>query len=85
MNIKLRWKNPWTYIFIISTVLTAIGVDPTTFTSWEAVKVSFMGLINNPFLLGTAFITVIGIFYDPTTAGFGDSKQALTYTSPKKD
>ena len=28
---------------------------------------------------------MVGVIADPTTAGVADSKQAMTYTSPKKD
>ena len=28
---------------------------------------------------------MLGVIADPTTAGLSDSKQALTYTSPKQD
>lgn len=32
-----------------------------------------------------AILAILGIVTDPTTAGVGDSAQALTYTEPKKD
>ena len=32
-----------------------------------------------------AALTILGIVTDPTTAGIGDSKQALTYETPKKE
>ena len=32
-----------------------------------------------------AVLTILGIVTDPTTAGVGDSKQAMTYTTPKED
>lgn len=28
---------------------------------------------------------MVGVIADPTTNGLSDSKQAMTYTSPKKD
>jgi len=31
-----------------------------------------------------AVLAILGIVTDPTTAGVTDSKQALTYTEPKK-
>ena len=30
-------------------------------------------------------VGMLGVIADPTTAGLSDSKQALTYTSPKQD
>ena len=32
-----------------------------------------------------AVMTILGIVTDPTTAGVGDSKLAMTYTKPKED
>ena len=32
-----------------------------------------------------AVLTILGIVTDPTTAGVGDSKLAMTYTKPKED
>ena len=85
MNFKIRWKNPWFYVFIISAVLTATGIDPTALTSWELVREALVDLAKNPFLLGTAALTVLGIFVDPTTAKLRDSQQAMSYDKPKKD
>ena len=85
MNFKIRWKNPWFYVFIISAVLTATGIDPTALTSWELVREALVDLAKNPFLLGTAALTVLGIFVDPTTYSLKDSAQAMGYNTPKKD
>ena len=48
-----RWKNPWFYVGIIGVILTAIGVDGSTFTTWGAVAKGFMDFIQNPFLIGS--------------------------------
>ena len=85
INWKLRLQNPWFYIGLVGIVLTAMGVSPETLTSWSAVYVALQNLISNPFMLGSVFVSVLSVFVDPTTAGFGDSKQALTYDKPKKD
>ena len=37
VNIPVRMKNPWFWVGVISVAITAIGVDPMTFTSWAAV------------------------------------------------
>ena len=55
------------------------------FTSWEILLESFINIIKNPFLLFCTVVSVIGYINDPTTAGLGDSKEALTYFSPKKE
>ena len=85
MNLKLRFKTPWFYIGLVGIILTAMGVSPETLTSWGAVYVAIQNLISNPFLLGSVFVSVLAVFVDPTTAGFGDSEQALTYDKPKKE
>ena len=37
-------------------------------------------------IVGTVFtlLAILGIVADPTTAGVGDSEQAMTYTEPKE-
>lgn len=72
MEMKNRFKNPWFWIGIGAIALTAIGVDPTTFTSWEAVSDSIMAVISNPFQLGTMVLAILAVFVDPSTAGFTD-------------
>lgn len=84
INIRVRMKNPWFWIGIISVVLAAMGVEPEMFTSWGTVWSYICDLFTNPFRLGTVVVAVLGIFVDPTTAGVSDSEQAMTYTAPKK-
>lgn len=72
MEMKNRFKNPWFWIGIGAIALTAIGVDPTTFTSWEAVSDSIMAVLSNPFQLGTMVLAILAVFVDPSTAGFTD-------------
>lgn len=84
MNLTVRAKNPWFWVSLVGVILTAMGVSPEMFTSWGAVIEAVKGLITNPFMLGSVIIAVMGVFIDPTTAGVKDSKQALTYTEPKK-
>ena len=40
--------------------------------------------MTNPFQLFTVAFAVLAVFIDPTTAGLGDSEQAMTYSKPKK-
>jgi phi LC3 family holin len=55
------------------------------FTSWGAVWDAIVNLFSNPFMLGCVFLSVLGVFIDPTTAGIFDSKRALTYKNPSKE
>lgn len=84
VNIPVRMKNPWFWVGVISVAITAIGVDPMTFTSWAAVFDGIKAVAQNPVQLVTMILAVLSVFIDPTTAGVTDSENALTYTAPKK-
>lgn len=85
INWKVRLKNIWFWVGLVGVILTAMGVSPETLTSWGAVYVAIQDLVHNPFMLGSVFIAVLGVFVDPTTHGVTDSEQAMGYTEPKKD
>lgn len=85
MNWKVRLRQPYFWVGLVGIILTAMGVNAETLTSWQAVYDAFTGLISNPFMLGSVFMAVLGVFVDPTTNGITDSEQALTYSTPKKD
>lgn len=71
---KERFKNPWFWVGIIGVILTATGMDPAMFTSWGALWDAILGVLKNPFLLGTAALAVLGVFVEPTTKGLTDGK-----------
>ena len=52
--------------------------------SWEGVGQLLWGILTNPYLLVSCLWGVWNAVNDPTTAGLGDSGQALTYEDPKK-
>ena len=85
INIPVRMKNPWFWIGVASIALTAIGVDPSLFTSWGAVKDAVINVVSNPFQLVTMVLAVLAVFVDPTTSGITDSSLAMTYSKPKGD
>ena len=85
MNWKVRLRQPYFWVGLLGIILTAMGVNAETLTSWQAVYDAFISLVSNPFMLGSVFMAVLGVFVDPTTSGVTDSKQALTYSTPKKD
>lgn len=85
INIPVRMKNPWFWIGVVSIALTAIGVDPSLFTSWGAVKDAVLSVLSNPFQLVTMVLAVLAVFVDPTTSGITDSSLAMTYSKPKGD
>lgn len=75
MDMKNRVKNPWFWIGVGAIALTAIGVDPATFTSWQAVAASVVDVISNPFQLGTMILAILAVFVDPSTSGFTDKNK----------
>ena len=85
INFLVRAKNPWFWVGLFGTILTAMGVSPEMFTSWGAVWEAVVNLLSNPFMLVSVFLAVLGVFVDPTTLGFGDNTSALTYTTPNKE
>ena len=85
INIPVRFKNPWFWVGLCGTILAAMGVSPEMFTSWDAVWEAVVNLFGNPFMLVSVVLAVLGVFVDPTTAGIGDSKRALSYKSPVKE
>lgn len=84
INLKVRIKNPWFWVGIGAVILTAMGIDPSIFTSWDVVWTTVVNLFTNPFQLFTVAFAVLAIFIDPTTAGISDSEQVMSYTKPKK-
>lgn len=85
VNIPVRLKNPWFWVGVVSIVVTAIGIDPTTMTTWGAVRCAALAVLHNPVQLVTAVLAVLAVFVDPTTAGLSDSARALGYKAPNKD
>lgn len=72
---KNRIRNPYFWIGIIGVVLTAMGVNAETFTTWQAVVDALIALIKNPYLLGSVAIAVLGVFVDPSSKGLKDGEK----------
>lgn len=85
INIPVRFKNPWFWVGICGTILTAMGVSPEMFTSWGAVWEAVVNMVGNPYMLISVVLAVLGVFVDPTTSGISDSKRAMSYKSPVKE
>lgn len=84
MNWKVRIKNPvfWVtlipaVLLVIQTVLVPFGVywDPTPLAK------QLVAIVNAVF----GVLVILGVVVDMTTAGIGDSDQAMTYEVPKVD
>lgn len=85
VNIPVRLKNPLFWVGVVSVIVTAIGLDPTTMTTWGAVWDAVRAVLHNPVQLVTAVMAVLAVFVDPTTAGLSDSARALGYKAPNRD
>ena len=84
VNIPVRFRNPWFWVSVASVAITAIGVDPQSFTSWSAVWEGMKSVLNNPVQLVTMALAVLGVFIDPTTSGLTDS-DPVSYTHLEPD
>ena len=80
--VRIKNKNFW--ISLITAVLLLVQVVAAVFGfTLELVELGdkLLAVVNALF----AVLTILGIVTDPTTAGVGDSKLAMTYTKPKED
>jgi phi LC3 family holin len=89
LNLKVRLNNPvfWAQIgaSILMPILMYAGLTVQDITTWGKLGELLYGAIQNPYVLGTVLVSVWNALTDPTTAGLGDSKRALTYEKPYKD
>lgn len=86
MNINwiVRFKNKAFWLALIPAVLLLLQVIAAPFGyEWDFVVLNeqLTAIINAVF----GVLAILGVVTDPTTAGVTDSKQALTYTTPKED
>ena len=84
INLLVRLKNKAFWLSLIPALLLVVQTIASLFGyNWDFVVLNqqIAAIINAVF----AVLTILGIVVDPTTAGFGDSQRALTYTEPKVD
>ena len=88
INWKVRFKNPLFYAQLILSVLTPIltylGLTATDLTTWAKLFDVLLQAVSNPYVLALTLVSVYNALVDPTTKGFGDSENALTYDKPKE-
>ena len=83
INWRVRIKNKAFWVAIIPAVLLLVQQMCAVF----GVQLDFGELQSQPVaIVGTVFtlLAILGIVADPTTAGMGDSEQAMSYTEPKE-
>lgn len=87
LNMKVRAKNLLWWgqmaLAVFVPVLGYMGLTVQDLTSWATLGRVVMQALGNPYVLGIVAVGVINALTDPTTAGLGDSKQAMAYTEPK--
>lgn len=84
INFTARVKNKAFWISFIPAVLLLIQVVASVFgftIDLGDLGQKLLAVVNALF----AVLALLGVVVDPTTDGITDSKQALTYNSPKKD
>ena len=84
INWKVRIKNKTFWVTLIPAVLLLIQVIAAVFGFTLDLGDLGNKLLDVVNALFSVFV-ILGIVTDPTTDGFGDSTQALTYTEPKKE
>ena len=84
INLLVRLKNKAFWLSLIPALLLVAQTIASLFGyNWDFVVLNqqITAIINAIF----AVLTILGVVVDPTTAGFGDSQRALSYTKPNKD
>ena len=83
INWKVRIKNKAFWVALIPALLLLIqqvcavfGVQ-LDFSELQSLLVAIVGTV-------FTLLAIMGIVVDPTTAGVGDSEQAMTYDEPKE-
>ena len=85
---KINWiariKNKSFWLALIPAVLLLVQNVAAVFgftLDFGELGNQLLAVVNAVF----AVLAILGVVTDPTTKGFGDSKQALTYDKPKED
>lgn len=84
INWKVRFKNKRFVIAFIAGLLLLVKQVSVLFgynLNTEMFNTNINGIVDTVFLL----LGLLGIVNDPTTQGFSDSEQAMTYEKPKQD
>ncbi len=83
VNWKVRIKNKTFWLALVPAVLLLVQVCAAPFGyEWDfgVLSAQLAAIVNALF----AVLAILGIVADPTTAGVGDSVQALSYEKPKE-
>lgn len=84
INWTVRLKNKTFWLSLIPALLLLVQVVVAVFgveLDLGDLGNRLLAVVNAVF----AVLAILGIVTDPTTAGIGDSKRALTYSKPNKE
>lgn len=84
INWKVRIKSKTFWVALIPALLLLVQQVCAVFgvqLDFSELQAQLVAIVGTVFTL----LAILGIVADPTTAGVGDSEQALTYTEPKED
>ena len=88
INWKVRFSNPIFYVQIVLSILmpilTYFELSASDLTTWGKLFDVLLQAISNPCVLVAVVVSVYNSIIDPTTKGFGDSRNALTYEKPNE-
>jgi|LGVF01.2.fsa_nt_gb phi LC3 family holin len=88
INWKLRLQNPIFWIGMVigigSIILGYFGLTAPDLTSWGKVLETVIMAINNPYVVGSIAIYVLGLFIDTSTLGFKDSVTSIAKNNIKE-
>lgn len=74
IDFRSRATNGVFWFTLLCAVLSAVGLSPEMFTSWDIVWQEIVNLVSNPFRLGLAVVAIYGVINNPTVKGLGDGK-----------
>lgn len=83
INWSVRFKNKTFWLSLIPAVLLLVQVVAAVFgytLDLGALGDKLLAVVNALF----AVLAILGVVNDPTTAGVSDSKQAMSYTTPRE-
>lgn len=84
INWKVRIKNKTFWLAIIPAVILLIQAMAAVFgftVDFSEMGNKLLDVVEAVFVI----LAIIGVVTDPTTAGIGDSAQAMTYAAPKSE
>lgn len=89
INWAVRFRNPlwWAQVAcaVLLPILAYFGLSWEDMTSWAALGALFVRAVQNPVVVVSVLVSVFNAVVDPTTAGVGDSRLAMTYAAPHRD